>query len=951
MKYLRKKQLLVAIQMSMFAVSGIALAQEQVQEPSESSESSAQPQVSTMDAVQVTGSRIRGADMATQNPIFTLSRADIQAQGMVSTDDILQHVVGLTMEAGRSQTGTEDGKATISLRNLGARRTLVLVNGKRWLAGLDGSVDLTTIPASIIERVEVLKDGASTIYGSDAIAGVINIITASKFDGMEANFYYGAYDKGDGVSRSFDFTGGASNDRTSLVYNLSYQEADPVYMRDRDISRMPNYGFPGVGFSGYSTRGVAVLDDGRRLVLNPGATFDQLDQYHLYDSAIDGVNPNDYSALLQPVKRTSAFAQLTHDISDNVRFKSDVLYNQRRSSQLWAPAVTAQGTNAVSQLYCVFSGCGWNFSGDSYYNPFGEDIGVIKRFGEMQRQYQQVNDMIHLSAGLEGVFAWGNRNFNWDVNYSYNRASNAHSVAGSVDLIRMRQAMGPSFMDTDGVVRCGTPGAVISGCVPLNILQWGGGITQEMLDYISYLALEDGKFRSTDFSANLAGELFELPAGWLRFAAGYEYRKEHGSRIPDQLIASNESTISPYLPTIGGFALEETYAELSVPVLAETSPLGSLSLSLAARNTDYEIGDTTNKKFGFLWRPMETLSVRGNYSEGFRAASILERFGGQSGEFAVYADPCDMVRGMAAFDVNVRNNCVAAGVPAGYEQLTEGYGSMSSRQFTTGSNEFAAPETSVTKTLGLVYSPGWLPGLDLALDWYQIRVEDILVQMDATTVLKQCYALGNPEACAKVRRDPATGMVTEAMQIFDNAGWAEVEGYDFDVQYRLPETSLGNFRLSLNGSYTSRYDSQLYPDQNVGGQVGYKDVFRLRANSTLSWSRGGFAANWTVRYLSSSKVDCNAPDYNGSNEPGAHCNRPHNFDPVVGERPVNRMGAVAYHDVQGSMDLPWQGARLSVGINNLMDKEPSVSYLSTRNFETYYDLPGRFYYVRLTQKF
>src|SRR5690606_37814160 len=298
-----------------------------------------------LETIVVTGSRIRSVDVETAQPILVIDRAQIEHQGAATVEDVLNR---LSVTSGnilnRSVNNGNNGQVNISLRNLGSIRTLVLVNGHRWVSQLAGNVDLTTIPSSIIERIEVLKDGASAIYGSDAIGGVVNIITRDRYDGAEAHAYYGEYDEGDGTTQPYDFTMGANSDRASLLFNVAYTKGVPVFAGDRHISADPTLGAGTTLYSFYGDHGIIYDPSFGTLAINPGASSsNDRAKFHPYDFDQDSWNFAPQNYLLTPTERRSLFVQGRYDITDNIRFRTDVLYNQRNSDQELAAIPAAFG--------------------------------------------------------------------------------------------------------------------------------------------------------------------------------------------------------------------------------------------------------------------------------------------------------------------------------------------------------------------------------------------------------------------------------------------------------------------------------------------------------------------------------------------------------------------------------------------------------------------------------
>ncbi|MBN7137408.1 TonB-dependent receptor [Lysobacter enzymogenes] len=884
-----------------------------------------------LDRLEVIGSRIKRSDLETSQPVLQVSRADIEKQGLTSVADVLQRIS--TNGAGLNSTvnNGNDGESTVSLRNLGSSRTLVLVNGRRWGTGLGGNVDLNSIPTAIIERIEVLKDGASTLYGSDAIAGVVNIVTRGDFDGAEAGAYLGQFGQGDGMRESYDFTIGQSGERGSVLVGAAYVKEDPVMAGDREISS----GGPPFN-SGFSLTGVpgSFIDpkDNKQYVLDAGR------QPIPYNPDLHGINTAPFNYLLTPQERTSLFAQGRYDISQTLSFRGEMFYNQRLSEQLLAPMPVT----------------GMVLDKNSVYNPTkgaadARDLrNVNRRFLEGgSRSFNQDAKTYHFYAGLEGELAFGERRFDWDAGYRYDRTDQNDQTFGLYNLDRLRKAYGPSFFDASGRARCGTATAIVDNCVPIDPLGAEGSISQAAVDMAKFTAQDSTRQVSKGYTLNISGDLFELPAGPLSVAAGYEYRSESGSFVPDAFTAAGLSTGNASQPTSGGYSLKELYLELAVPLLKDLPFARLLDFSLATRRSDYSsFGDTLNSKFGFRWKPIDDLLIRGNWAQGFRAPSITDMFRGDADSFVRYADPCSTHTGRRA-DPRVDAKCLADGAPANFRQPGSGPNPQTTEPFTLGGNPKLKPETSTSKTLGFVYSPQWAPGLDLSVDWYRIEIESAINSPTAQTIVDKCYTGSADEQsfyCALITRDPnypgRSGLITDIQLRPINAAQFVVEGYDVTVNYRLPETRFGRFALTWDSSYTSRWDfmadAKSKPDHRNGTYLASDPYWRIRSNLSLDWSKNQLGVNWGLRYKSGLREDCRA-DFK------QFCSDP--------QRMKNRLPATTYHDVQVRYDTPWN-ATVAVGVNNLFAKEPPLAQNAfANNFDPQYDVPGRFFYFKYRQRF
>ncbi|WP_342316089.1 TonB-dependent receptor [Lysobacter sp. FW306-1B-D06B] len=903
----------------------------------------------TLDRIEVTGSRIKRADVETSQPIFTLSRAEIQKQGVTSVADVLQRISSNGAALNSTFNNGGDGSAGISLRNLGEGRTLVLVNGRRWTQGLGGSVDLNTIPAAMIERVEVLKDGASTIYGSDAIAGVVNIITRSNFEGAEAGAYIGQYQQGDGERQAYDFTIGTGNDRGNVMLGVSYVKEEPVMAGDRKISAGGPPFFGGQSTTGFP--GSFVDTDNIRYIIDPttGAKTRFNSDIHGYNSA-----PDNY--LLTPQERTSLFTQANYDITDNVRFKTEMLYNERISEQLLAAMPVTGMRLSASSYYNPTNPNGFYAGTPAFQTGGARDlIGVARRFQESGgRSFNQNVKNWHFYGGFEGYFEVGERTFDWDAGYRYDRSDENDLTYGLFNRSNLALAYGPSFND-NGTIRCGTAAAPLADCVPVNPIGTDGSISQEAIDYTAFTAHDSSRVTSKSYYANISGDIVDLPAGALAFAAGYEHRTESGQYDPDAFIAAGLSTGNGSKPTAGGYKLDEYYLELAVPVLADLPGAKLLDFSLATRYSDFSnFGNTLNSKFGFRWKPIDDLMVRGNWSEGFRAPTINNLYAGNQDSFESYDDPCDARTGQLG-NPQVAARCASEGVSPTFTRSQR----QTAEAFTWTSNDNLQPETSTTKTLGFVYNPSWLEGFDISLDWYEIKIENAISRPEAQFILDKCYAGTAGEQavyCGLYSRDPAypgaPNTITNLEMPLLNLAEYNVEGWDMTVNYKFPETSFGKFAITWDTAYTSNWSTKATVDsveeQRQGLYLPQDPYWRIKSNMYLDWTYGDFGATWGMRYKSGLYETCVLDNDEGLAD--AYCSDPDRVT-AEGPSPRNYLGAVTYHDIQVRYNTPWN-ATVSVGANNVFDKEPPTSYSSPyNNFDPQYDLPGAFYYVQYRQRF
>ncbi|MEN1995593.1 MULTISPECIES: TonB-dependent receptor plug domain-containing protein [Stenotrophomonas] len=916
-----------------------------------------------LDRIQVTGSRIRQASTETAQPVIALQRADIEKQGFTSVADIVQNLSATgspaISRADALSSGEEVGGQYVDLRNLGPERTLVLLDGKRMGVSSGGYTDLASIPTSVVERIEVLTDGASAIYGSDAIAGVVNIITRKNFDGLEASVYKGQYGQGDGDKTTYNFVYGQTGDRGSITLGAEYSEEEPVLAKNRRYSASANgYRHPVPtdddtnGWSAITEKGVLVTDDGN-YVLNPGGASNNFGDYHELGNA-DLSNPSQQMYLSTGIKRRSVFSNGQFDFTDNIRGTASVLYTEREALQQIA------GYPYRSAAYDT------QMDANSVFNPLDTDVDFMRRTWEVPRQTKSELNTFRFSGGLEGSFEFADKYFDWDVGYVYNRNKGVKTGTGNLFIPNVKNAVGPSYLDANGIAQCGTAAAPIAGCTPWNpLLPYGstadGSLSNPDLQKYLFLPTHDTSLTTSKvYSANLSGAIVTLPAGDLSFATGYEHREEDAEYNPDALLQSGLSTDLAGAPTAGGYKLDEFYLELNVPILADLPFAKELSVDMAGRYSDYNtFGDTVNSKFGLKWKPIDDLLVRGTYATGFRAPTVANLYGGTSQSFDKYTDPCDTFFGAAVRNPDVAARCGGA-VPANFRQEASGGidatgpGAQSNYPYLSGSNDGLLPETSKTWTVGLVYSPNFVQGLDVSLDWWKIRIDNVIAAESVTSILNQCYVLNNANACDRVTRDTDSGQVVDVTRTLINGGYQETAGYDLGIRYRLPELSFGNIVIDWKTTYVDYLEykrdneAETAVEQHTGWGTGdWGGNFRVRSNLNIDWSLGNFGVNWGMRYYSGLKEEC-AYDREG----GPECNNPSYSSAYTLAIPVRNTGSNTFHDLQVRYNTPWD-ATISAGANNVFNHEGPVMYSQPNSSFSYYggfDI-GRFYYLKYTQRF
>ena len=896
------------------------------------------------EAIVITGSRIRRDPLDLDAPITFVDQEDMARTGLNSVNDVLQRLPssggGLNSKFNNSGNlgnppdggGVGAGAAEIDLRYLGSRRVLVLVDGLRYVlgasaSGVPGSTDLNSIPESAIERIEVLQDGASAIYGSDAIAGVVNIITKRSQAGVQASAQLGIYDRGDGFTQNYQISwGNGSDGPLQLVVGGNYVRQDPVGTSARGLSLFPEPYTTAcqATCSSFTPNGRylgSAFVSGNATLIAPviGRSATPAD-FRTFVSPADRFNFGPFNYLQIPLERMGVFGNLRYELSESVNFSLRTLFNRRESKNQAAPLPF--GIGPASGLTPVLGDI--VVSATNPFNPFGVDLGgangnvdaIFRRFLEGgPRRFHQTVDTYYGVASLDGDFDMGESSWYWDVNASYGRNKAEQTMFGNINSSLLRQALGP-------ISGCTSP------CVPFNLFGGFGSITPAMIDFVTFEQNDSSEQDQLDLTANLSGNLFDLPGGPLGLAVGVEYRDLNGRFDPDPVVAAGFSSDIPAQPTRGGYDVKEAYAELNAPILADLPFIELLELSGAVRFSDYSTsGSTTTFRGGVNWKPIEDLRLRASYAEGFRAPSIGELFGTQSRFDEVLDDPCsshgsNLAPRRFANDAEVRAACIAAGVPAnGSYQQANAQISVS-----TGGNEALLPETSESWVAGGVYSPSWLPGLSLEANWYRIRLEGAIQAVPRSTTVLNCLLTADPATCALVTR--VGGALTEVEGFLQNIAAIRTSGIDVNLAYRGVETGLGRLGFTWNNTYLLNFDVI------VPGPAGPELLSR-------EGTQVGSPAQAFPRFKSIGVIDLEGENY-GVSLTGRYVSK-------LREAGGNVMGSVFYTDVQARLlsgdDSPFGFA---VGVNNLFDvRTPGCVTCESNNFsQSVHDIPGRYFYVR-----
>jgi len=926
-----------------------------------------------LEKVEVTGSRIRRVDAEGATPIVTIDRAAIQASGVTTIGDLLQELPSIAGAASnpRVNNGGGDGAATVSLRGLGTNRTLILLNGRRLV-----QQDVNSIPLNLVQRVDVLKEGASAIYGSDAIGGVVNFITRRDFKSVELNADYGISGEGDGQRKGVGLSWGTSSDKANIMIGLNYNQQDAVSAADRGFSKFATYlssGSVSQAGSSRNPRGRITLPNDaanqQRYNCFPTATTQPAtltvsridgragsspDDYQCYNSARDSYN---YQAVgnvvLTPQERTGLFSVASYQISDSVEGYTEFFVNSTRSAFIIAPLpFDARADDIV-------------VSADNAYNPFDMDFGglntgnpnLLNRFVQLgNRSAQFKTNVGQVNLGLRGDFsaipgiAEVMDGWNWDAGIGYGRLEQTTDRLGYVFGPALQATVGPTFTRADGSLGCGPDAAnEITGCTPINIFNLSAPDQIASLQAASANAGSSLNRTLKSVTFNLNGDLAQLPAGPLGLALGGEYREQIISNKIDFLARSlppdfNKCYLSQEVcsnPTQGDFNVTEYYAEALVPVLAELPGVKQLNFITGIRLSDYSnFGSTTNAKFSLEYRPIDDMLIRAGYAAVFRAPTIEDLFTPASISNPLYKDPCTGTT--QAVGVDPAFDRVCANVPR------DGSYAPATQQITASvsGNPDLRPETGSVITYGVVYDPSWsvLKGLSVSLDFWSYKLKDTIESVQPNTVSRACLATNDDFYCNLITRD-SDGSIRNIDSPTLNLGNVDTNGVDLGLKYRSQKTAFGRFNGSLDATYLQKYDRQIGPIviHNAGRYTNQDGNYsRLRGNASTGWSNFGIDANLSARYIGPYQIG----DRNVAEQSSA--------DGSLDGVELEFKGTV-YFDATLAYKVKQTNTKFLIGVDNLANKKPPFQYqnnsLNANTDVNTFDTVGRYFFFKLTQTF
>jgi outer membrane receptor protein involved in Fe transport len=946
-----------------------------------------------LEEVVVTGSRILSPNLESPSPVQTISAEDIASTGIVNLQDILlkNPTMGTpTLSRTNSNFLTSGaGVTTVDLRNLGIDRTLTLVDGRRFVSGLPGSqaVDYNTIPAQFIERTEILTGGASAVYGSDAVAGVVNIIYKKNFEGISFDGQYGASAESDNPETQLGITFGTNTEdgRGNIMAHIGYSKQGAVFSRDRERSAVDQIS-TGAALTGEAadmfdiTRPFysSYAPQGRFFTANaPSFTYDAAGNVIPWSTngtatlAATGFNRSAFRTIAVPVERYLFAGRGSFEFTENHSAFFEGTYASSNSTSKLEPFPLG-----AEDIYPASGGqvpVEFDVDGVLTRNPIvpdevfdntededGDglrDFYFTKRMADFgTRGNNAKRDTFRVVGGLQGTLF--SEKWHYEGFYAFGQTKEAQTSGGQVNVLNFRNALEaiPDADDVDGDGNttepiCRDANAREQGCVPVDVF----GFNSMSPGAVAYIQAPGSLATFTSqrvLGANMSGELFDMPAGPLGIAFGVEYREEFSSSEFDPLTQAGLNAGNAIPPTRGEFDVREAYLETNVPLLKELPFVDSLSLRAAVRASDYStVGSTLSWNGGLEWSPIPSLRFRAIRALSTRAPNINELYSPPSQTFPTgVVDPCAGVTATSSDPASVACRAapgVNANIAANGGVFTLNQADFQGISGFDRGNPLLIEEEGNSWTIGAVIQPEGIPVLDkfdFTIDYYRIDIGGAIVQTDRNFILSQCYGGGNQSFCNFVTRRPAAVGANSAGSIefldagVTNSGGEFAEGVDLTVAFAQP---IGAGRFNARLAYTHLLDHYQIPlpgedKDELGGEVGDSED---KAYLSLGYTIGKFGGTLQTTYLSSAVLDDGFLDAYGL-EPGS-----------VG------IPSATYVDMQVTWE-PTESYQVFLGAKNVFDEEPPLiisglpgDVTGTETDAGTYDAIGRRWYAGVRMKF
>ncbi|WP_235598918.1 TonB-dependent siderophore receptor [Idiomarina sp. 28-8] len=923
-----------------------------------------------VEKIQVTGSRIARIGASAPSPVTVISGDDLVQTGAMNIGEVLSRLPALATTYTLANSGRFIGTAGISslnLRNMGTDRTLVLVDGKRHVASTPGSsaVDTNTIPSAWVERVEIITGGASAVYGADAVTGVVNFILKKNVEGLDVTATRGYAENSDYSNEKYTFSYGTNfaDGRGNIAFSAEYNAQESLNALDNpwtatsygtfrhddlyeprtqaqmnDPAYPDNFTLPNAGYYWISNPGT-VWDDGSESgiyevmgTFNPNGSYRDIYTGNVvnpsgeYCQDCDFINLNQYLEVQPEFSRANYNLKGNYEITNDMNFYYDAKY------------VKSEGEN-IGQPYFGSH----YFSRDNAFLPEGlaqtmdergvSTLAMSRMYNDVGRRIEQnTRETTRAVAGLEGML---NQDWSYDVSVVWGK-SEIERVNGANVILQNMDWARDAVDDGSGNIVCRSEEAQADGCVPINLFG-DGQPSQDAVDYVTTTSVGTSEIEQVVFNATFSNSfLYELPAGFIGFAGGVEYRDESSVTIEDEFTKTGATFFNALGETDGSYDVSEVFGEVTVPLLADAPLVQQLNLDAAVRYADYStIGGATAWKLGLDWTINDELRSRFTYSEAIRAPNIDELFSGQSQSFAGVADPCkvsNLANQTEESRAQREANCAALGVPADFDSNYD----SATLETLVGGNPDLLEETSESITAGIVYSPSWFKGFSATVDYWEIDIEDTISSIGFQTVLNRCVDAGsiNNQFCDLVDRDSATGEITLMRGFALNIARSLNSGVDFELGYDFDALG-GQFRTNLIGTYVIEAKDYPFADEpeNYTDYAGVTGDQELQMQLSVNYMIDDWAFGTRTRFLDG--VDLYTPTSLENNP-----------------NPSNYMeyGSYAVTDVTAGYEFD-NGLGLTLGIDNFFNRGLPGTTTGTGAGSAIYDNIGRFAYLRASFNF
>lgn len=934
-------------------------------------------------AIVVTGSRIARPDLTSSVPITVTSSIDIQQDAALNIQDTLQQLPQFGVGTSRFNSNfstSGNGAATLNLRGLGGNRTLVLVNGRRYVAGFAGSatVDVNNIPTDFIERVDTVTGGTSAVYGSDAIAGVVNFVMRESFEGVQVRGQAGVSERGDTDSQLITITGGSTlaDGRWKMLGNLTYDRSGSLFSAGRQRSAedcgTPLGNAAGIicgpaSYSVFSQQGqfyYNVRGGGANPVLDiPNAAnsnFSYDNANNLIFATGPGFNRNAVRLIATPVERYMAAFNTSYEISPAATLFLETNYNKVKSRSALEPSAIGIGivpnsdvlsSIAVTNPFIPQAVQAVIAARNGDANAANDIVGISarRRFNEVfNRSNTNDRDTIRVATGVRGQLSDGWR---YDASYVYGRFSD---YTASETAVRSRIAEAIDAVSLNGQIVCRSAAARAAGCAPLNLFG-AGSASAAASAYVQSDTPRSLRVTNQQHVANasISGSPFSLWAGDVGIAVGGEFRREIASNQYDALTNAGLNIGNQAPDFTGAFNVWEVFGETRIPLIKD-SFVKSLDLVGAVRYSDYTtIGSVLSWNAGAEFEPFDGMMIRGGYARANRAPTINELFSPPAETFAAISDPCN---GVTA----TNNPGVSTTFPNGFGAVCRqspavqaAIASTGAFNYTnselqgingfTGGNPALVEETASTLTLGTVITPSQMPGFSFTADYFNIRISDGIGTLGRQFSVQQCLQSADPLFCSQVIRNSTGRLQTVNAQLI-NVSQTLTDGIDIGGRFARALGSGDRIDLSANYSVRLRYETQANPVapvvENVGTAGAQLHKHRIFTRAAYTFNNV-FQIGWQMTYLGGAVSSVTFA----------------NTNPAI--EALNRIPVYTYHDFQLRWNVdPEQRYSFYINVNNAFDKQPpflpAPPFTSPTGTETQadvYDPVGRSFAMGFRAKF